>query len=64
MGNQSGSIATAGILPVERAAIRRAQDADGRDALFDEAPAEGCHEMALHVLAYHLTWIMNIMGIA
>jgi hypothetical protein len=36
---------------------------DGRDALSNEAPAEGRSEMALHVLAYNLTRVMNIIGV-
>ena len=32
---------------------------DGRDALSNEAPAEGRSEMALHVLAYNLTRVMG-----
>ena len=37
--------------------------ADGRDALFDEDAAQGGDWMALHVLAYNLTRVMNIVGI-
>src|ERR1700730_12520675 len=33
--------------------LRYAQDAYGCDALSDEAPAEGCHREALHVLAFN-----------
>ena len=40
-----------------------AEDEDGGNALYDEASAQGATEMALHVLAYNLTRVMNIMGI-
>ena len=47
----------------ETASVRDAEDAYGRNALSDEATAEGYIEMALHVLAYNLTRVMNIMGV-
>jgi hypothetical protein len=34
---------------------------DGRDALLDDDAVSG--EMALHVLAYNLTRVMNIVGV-
>jgi hypothetical protein len=46
-----------------RASVWHAEDADGGDALSDEDAAEGGDEMALHVLAYNLTRVMNIVGI-
>jgi hypothetical protein len=46
-----------------RTSLRHAEDADGGDALSDEAPAKVATEMALHVLAYNLARVMNIMGI-
>ena len=46
-----------------RASVRHAEDADGGDALFDEDAAQSGDEMALHVLAYNLTRVMNIFGI-
>ncbi len=43
---------------------RYAQDANGRDALFlMKRLPNVATEMALHVLAYNLTRVMNIMGI-
>ena len=46
-----------------RASLRHAQDADGRDALPDEDAAEGRRRDGVHVLAYNLTRVMNIVGI-
>ena len=45
-----------------RASLWHAEDENGSDALLDEAPAEGCHRDALHVLAYNLTGVINITG--
>src|SRR5215216_2460320 len=46
-----------------RASIRHDEGADGRHPLPDENPAEGATEMALSVLAYNLTRVMNIVCI-
>ena len=46
-----------------RTSLRHAEDEGGSDALPDEASAKVATEMALHVLAYNLTRVMNIMGI-
>jgi len=46
-----------------RASVWHAEDADGGDALSDEDAAKVATEMALHVLAYNLTRVMNIVGI-
>ena len=47
-----------------RASVRHDQDADGRDALPDEdAAARSPPRWRLHVLAYNLTRVMNIIGV-
>jgi transposase len=46
-----------------RASVRNDQGSHGRDALADEDPPEVAGEMALAVLAYNLTRVMNIVGI-
>jgi hypothetical protein len=43
--------------------FRHSEDEDGGDALPDESLPKVATEMALHVLAYNLTRVMNIMGI-
>ena len=45
---------------VER--LRHDQGSDGRNPLPDETLPRVAAEMALHVLAYNLTRVMNIMG--
>ena len=42
--------------------LRDDQGSDGSDPLPDEDVAALATEMALHVLAYNLTRVMNIMG--
>jgi hypothetical protein len=47
-----------------RTSLRHAKNEDGGEALSDEARLpKVATEMALHVLAYNLTRVMNIMGI-
>jgi hypothetical protein len=46
-----------------RASVRHAENADGCDALSDEAVAKCRDRDALHVLVYNLTRVMNIVGI-
>ena len=45
-----------------RASLRHDQGPDGSNPLPDEDAARVAAEMALHVLAYNLTRVMNIMG--
>jgi hypothetical protein len=47
----------------ETVAIRYDEGADGHDALFDKDLPQVATEMALAVLAYNLTRVMNIVGI-
>ena len=46
-----------------RAPVWHHQGPDGRHSLPDEDAAKGRHRDGLHVLAYNLTRVMNIMGI-
>ena len=46
-----------------RTSLRHPQDQDGSNPFPDEALPRVATEMALHVLAYNLTRVMNIMGI-
>ena len=46
-----------------RTSLRHAQSLDGRDALPDQDAAAGQYRDELHVLAYNLKRVMQIMGI-
>jgi hypothetical protein len=43
--------------------VRDAQDADRRDAFLMNRLLKVATEMALHVLAYNLTRVINIIGV-
>jgi len=45
-----------------RTSLRHSENANGSDALLDESLPKVASEMALHVLAYNLTRVMNIIG--
>ena len=48
---------------VDRTQSRTSQDADGRNAVLMRTLPRVATEMALHLLAYNLTRVMNILGI-
>ena len=46
-----------------RASVRHDEGAHGRDALLMKRLPKVATEMALHVLAYNLTRVLNIVGV-
>src|SRR5258708_3548736 len=46
-----------------RASVRYTEDADGCDALSDDAVPNVATETALNVLSYNLTRVLNIVGV-